>query len=129
VSPDVQQIFLLLIIFQVKHFVADFPLQREYMLRKVSPNWDFVLPLSVHCGVHAALTLAICMWFRPELWWLAGIDFLVHFVMDRLKSGPKYLGRYNDRNKPGFWNALGFDQMVHHLTHIGLIWMILFFDR
>lgn len=124
-TTDLPFAFLLLILFQIKHFVADFPLQREYMLRKTLSGWEFVLPLSVHCLVHSALTLAILIWFRPELWWLALFDFAVHFVMDRVKSGPKYLGRYHDKSKPGFWNALGFDQMIHHFTHYLIIWWML----
>lgn len=116
--------FVLLVIYQIKHYLADFPLQRQYMLKKVSPRWDFLLPLAVHCGVHAVMTLAIVLIMKPELWWLAIVDFAVHFVMDRIKSGPKYLGRYNDISKTSFWLALGFDQMVHHLTHIYIVWVI-----
>jgi hypothetical protein len=111
-------------IFQVKHFVADFPLQFPYMLKKFSPNWDFVVPLSLHCAVHGFFTLLICLVFQPALWWLAVMDFVIHFVMDRIKSGPRFLGRWNDTRQSGFWIALGFDQMVHHLTHIYIVWIM-----
>lgn len=121
---DLITLFTLLLAFQFKQFIADFPLQREYMLKKTLPGWEFVVPLAMHCSVHATLTLVICLWFVPSLWWLALVDFVIHFTMDRIKSGPKYLGRFNDRDKPGFWNCLGFDQMVHHLTHYGIIWML-----
>jgi hypothetical protein len=116
--------FILLIIFQVKHFIADFPLQREYMLRKFSPGWDFVLPLTTHCLVHGVLTLAVTMVFNPRLWWLAPADFAIHFVMDRIKSSPRYLGRFNDLTRSGYWIALGFDQMVHHLTSLWVVWVL-----
>ena len=125
-APSAENIFILLVVYQFKHFLADFPLQREYMLKKFSPNWDFFLPLCLHAGVHAALTLFIVFIFHvANLWWLALVDFVIHFIMDRIKSGPRYLGRFNDRDKPGFWNALGFDQMVHHLTHLYIIWIII----
>ena len=125
-APTTENIFTLLIVYQFKHFLADFPLQREYMLKKFSPNWDFFFPLCLHCGVHAVLTLAIVIVFGiPHLWWIALVDFGIHFVMDRIKSGPRYLGRFNDQEKPGYWNALGFDQMVHHLTHMYLVWIII----
>ena len=119
--------FLLLVIYQLKHYIADFPLQREYMLRKTRAQWDFVLPLATHCFVHAIGTLIICLIFAPALYWLAVLDFVVHFIMDRVKSGPKYLGRFNDLSKAGFWNCLGFDQMVHHLTHIYIVYQIVTF--
>jgi hypothetical protein len=126
-TNDLQTLFVLLVIFQIKHFVADFPLQREYMLQKVKPGWDFLLPLSLHCGVHAFLTLAICLAYRPALWWLALVDFVVHFIMDRIKSGPRYLGRFNNVQKHSYWITFGFDQMVHHLTSLAIIWVLVLF--
>lgn len=88
-------IFLLLILYQMKHFLADYPLQGKYCLGKFKPGWDFLGPLAVHCSVHSGMTLGIVMYMnRSELWWLAIFDFVVHFTMDRIKAGPKYLGRF-----------------------------------
>lgn len=117
--------FVLLLLFQFKHFVADFPLQFPYMLKKFRPGWDFVLPLVVHCLVHAALTLLIVLWFNARFWWLAVVDFVIHFVMDRIKSGPRYLGRFKDSTSTSYWVSFGFDQMVHHITHMGLVWVLI----
>jgi len=142
-------VFVLLIVYQVKHFLADYPLQTPYMLGKFKADWDFLKPLTAHCGVHAAMTAIICWVVNPSLMWLALVDFVVHFVMDRIKAGPKYLGRfkalsgaemknilsYKDtigldqfkpklRNNVLFWWSLGLDQMVHHLTHYFIIWRL-----
>lgn len=125
IQANIQSVFILLVVFQIKHFIADFPLQFPYMLRKLSPGWEFVFPLSLHCSVHALITLLICLLVAPALWWLALADFVIHFIMDRIKSGPKYLGRFNDVHRAPFWIALGFDQMVHHLTHYWIIWVII----
>jgi len=84
----------LAIIYQIKHFLADFPLQSGFMLKKFLPGWDFFFPLAAHCAVHAGMTLAIVLCVNPALWWLALVDFGIHFLMDRIKAGPKYLGRY-----------------------------------
>src|SRR5262249_37291025 len=85
----------LLLVFETKHLFADFFLQGEYMLGKFKrQGWQ--LPLAAHCAVHAAFTLAICLLVRPELFWLAGVDFSVHFVMDRIKASPDLLGRYKN---------------------------------
>lgn len=116
--------FVLLVVFQVKHFVADFPLQNRYMLQKKRSDWSFIPPLAAHCAIHAGLTTVIVSMIQPHLWWLGVADFVVHFTMDRIKAGPRYLGRFSDVSKMGFWVALGFDQMVHHLTHIWIIWMV-----
>ena len=119
-----ETVFILLVTFQAKHFIADYLLQYSYMMRKVDVTWKFLAPLSIHCGVHALFTLVICLFWSPQLWWLALLDFVVHFLMDRMRSGPKYLGRFNDPAKHSFWISLGLDQMVHHLTHYYIIWHI-----
>lgn len=121
---NVELFIYLLIIFQFKHFFADFVFQNVWMLQKARPGWDFVPPLAIHCGVHAAVTLAIALYLNPSLWWLAVVDFAVHFVMDRIKAGPHYLGRFNDVRSKSFWVSFGFDQMVHHLTHIYICFML-----
>jgi len=133
-------IFLLLIIYQLKHFLADFPLQGKYMLGKFKPGWDFLGPLLAHVTVHGLFTYTICLIFRPELaLQLATIDMIVHFFMDRIKASPKYLGRFKPltakeypestllqkKSNVLFWWALGLDQMVHHLTHYYIIWRII----
>lgn len=118
-------IFLLLVLFQIKHFLADYPLQGKYMLGKFKPQ-GWVPPLAAHCGVHAAFTFLICIAFvRPELAIaLSVFDFVIHFIMDRIKASPKMLGRYGMNDKK-FWWSLGLDQSVHHLTHYFIIWMLI----
>lgn len=114
-------IFSLLILFQLKHFLADYPLQGKYMLGKFKDS-GWVAPLSAHCGVHAFFTLCISLalvsWEYAIA--LACFDFVVHFIMDRVKASPRLLGRYAPTESK-FWYALGFDQMVHHLTHYAIV--------
>ena len=171
-------IFLLLIIYQIKHFLADYPLQGKYMLGKFKKSPDYIGPLLAHVGVHGAFTLAIASAFHCGYApWLALLDMVIHFVMDRIKASPDLLGRFQaiskgeyhnhvrdvehlkmmmDPNEPYrlpnaagmkdyqqrlveceaafavkmrsnvlFWWSLGLDQMVHHLTHYLLIYLIL----
>ncbi len=115
---NVELFLFLLILFQVKHFLADFVFQNVWMLQKARPGWDFIAPLSIHCGIHGITTLAVILYLAPSLWWLAAVDFGTHFLMDRIKAGPRYLGRYSDVRSKAFWVSFGFDQMVHHLTHL-----------
>lgn len=100
---------VLLIVYQLKHFFADYPLQGAYMLGKFKPGWDFLGPLSAHCLVHAAMTFFISYVYFLTVYGLnryvflpvagmslilAALDFIVHFGMDRIKASPKWLGRY-----------------------------------
>ena len=142
-------IWALLIIYQLKHFLCDYPLQsNRFMLGKFQPGMKAVLPLAAHCGVHAAFTLAVVLCANASLWWLALVDFAAHFTMDFIKAQPSLMGRWKAlsaaefvdlvtrlgyehpeaqpliRSNTLFWNALGFDQLVHHLTHYAIIWML-----
>lgn len=117
-------IFLLLILFQIKHFVCDFPLQTQYMLGKMSrTNW--IVPLSAHAGVHAFGTFIITIIFTSfyTAILLAIVDFILHFVVDRLKASPDLGGRWKP-DQPYFWWSLGADQMVHHLINYMFIFII-----
>lgn len=156
-------IVLLFVIFQLKHFLADYPLQTLFpsMLGKfLERGW--AKPLAVHCLVHAAFTAAIALWFLTYAYhyrhpWtelqvllVAGFDFGAHFIMDRVKAAPHLMGRWKALSKADYlaaaqqaacgsaagkralrgnmmhYNALGFDQLVHHLTHYVIIAFLLF---
>lgn len=126
---DIIFIFVLLCIYQLKHFISDYPLQIPFMLGKFKPDWSFVKPLSAHAGVHAWFTYCISLVVLLKVpggfviaLGFSLFDFVIHFLMDRIKAGPKYLGRFNDMQKPYFWWALGLDQMVHHFTHYFIIY-------
>jgi len=152
-------IWWLLIAYQCKHFLCDFPLQNEYMLGKFKPGLGFLLPLVSHCGVHAFGTFLISLIYLYQKESLATIpillactfDFVVHFIMDRIKAAPNLLGRFHalsateyqdlvkferdkgpddqteedKRHNKYFWWALGLDQKVHHLTHYAIIYYLL----
>lgn len=114
----------LLILFQLKHFVCDYPLQGQYMLKKANKRGWF-LPLLTHASVHAFGTMVILSEIKAlNMWWLSLVDLFIHFTMDRIKASPSILNRWAP-DKPYFWWALGFDQMVHYLTHYFIIWMLL----
>ena len=117
-------VFLLLIAFQLKHFICDYPLQNTYMLGKMgATNW--VKPLAAHAAVHAIGTMLIVLWISPILAIaLAFIDFIIHFTVDRIKASPFMLGRFKP-DQPYFWWSLGADQMAHHLTHYLFIYIII----
>lgn len=156
------EIFILLLVYQIKHFLADYPLQTPYMLKKFLPNAGFFWPLCAHAGIHAAFTLVIAsvffvyVGFEFPIIFILGIayfDFIIHFVMDRIKASPNMLGRYKPlsanefpsiivwagcsgnstesirareklRHNKYFWWALGLDQAVHHLTHYTIIYLL-----
>lgn len=151
-------VFVLLVLFQLKHFIADYPLQSpSFFVGKFRDDWGFLGPLLAHVGIHAVFTFILCVSFGATLGMSVGLaccDAGIHFFMDRAKAGKKYLGRWKPLSGPEwmeaqrevresppplltglmarqrlrgnklFWNALGFDQMIHHLTDYVVIWWV-----
>ena len=119
----------LLIAYQIKHFLADFPLQNEYMLGKFKDK-GWIMPLAAHAGVHAGFTFFIAMGYlaqkdifhhgyyeQPELLVTiasticAMFDFIVHFTMDRIKASPKMLGRFKALTKEQYLAGVTEEQL------------------
>lgn len=133
-------IFLLLFLYQIKHFLADYPLQTKYMLGKFKSGYEWILPLLAHVSVHGSMTFLIALFIKPEIAiYLALFDVAAHFAMDRIKASPDLLGKFQPFTKKEyeagvskeqiksnvfFWWSLGLDQMVHHLTHYIIIWVL-----
>jgi hypothetical protein len=123
------EMLILLVLFQLKHFIADFPLQTVFMLGKGKPGLQFILPLGAHCTVHMVLSAMIIACVRPDLICLAVAEFFAHFLIDRVKATyklpqgqwanedkGKYLGKY--------YFAFGVDQMAHQICYIVMVYAI-----
>lgn len=124
-------VFLLLIAFQLKHFICDYPLQTQYMLRKMQTT-GWVKPLAAHAGVHAIGTFMIAYYFLNLSYYIDNVifaatlaitDLILHFIVDRLKASPTIGGRFKP-DQSYFWWALGADQMAHHLINYIFIFII-----
>lgn len=127
-------LWLLLIAFQAKHFLCDFPWQTSWMLGKGKPWPQFLLPLGLHAGVHAASTFAIATVYLGEKGLLEGAmqvpfgfllaDFALHAIIDRIKASPFLGGRWHP-SQPAFWNALALDQLAHGLCYLAYVFFLL----
>lgn len=97
-------IWLLLIVYQLKHFVADYPLQGSYMLGKFKPYPHFILPLLSHGLVHGVFTFLIALYFKS---WetaalLGALDMGIHSVVDWAKANPSIGGKFAALSKAEF---------------------------
>ena len=113
-SPE---ILVLLAVFHVKHLLADFIFQTRYHLGKFSPKASVWVPaLAAHALVHATLTFCIALpWGAPQALALALFDASIHFTMDRIKAGPKLLGRFKALSGPEYQNVAARLQSVEVL--------------
>lgn len=102
-------IYLLLVVYQIKHYVADFPLQGAFMLGKFKKSPDFILPLLSHGAVHGAMTFLIALCFKSPMVAAAfGLtDMVVHCIIDRVKASPDLGGRFKALTKTDFEKHYG----------------------
>jgi len=105
--------------FLIKHFLADFLLQTDWMAAGKDRPKGWLLPLAAHAGVHGAMTAALFLAVAPPLAWLGLADMLIHGIIDRLKSISTRRSALTPR-QTAFWWLFGLDQSLHHLTHIVL---------
>lgn len=123
------EIIYLFIAFFIKHFLADYPLQTKYMLRKsMLVGWK--LPLTVHSLVHAGFTYIILITavaigaFQISLLTILSLillEFVLHFAIDWWKAQKC---RYS-ASETKFWVALGADQLFHYLTYALIIALVI----
>ncbi len=105
-----------------KHAVADFYLQTPFQyLNKGTYGHPGGF---VHAGIHVALTPLVYLVLLPGSLLMAGAialgEFLVHYHVDWLKEQVTHRNGLTPQN-PGFWYALGTDQLVHGLTYLGIV--------
>jgi hypothetical protein len=121
-------ILILLILFQFKHFIADYPLQN---LKMVQEKGVYGKRGGIyHSLIHSLLTFAVLGVFNYAVFpidytlafAIAALEFFVHYHIDWSKM--QMSKRFSTEDK-GFWNWIGFDQLLHHLTYIGFAWMII----
>ena len=106
----------------VKHALADFYLQTPYQYLN---KGTYGHPGGVlHAAIHMALTPFVYLVLLPGSLLLAGSialgEFLVHYHVDWLKE---QILRRNEltTQTPGFWHALGTDQLIHGLTYLVIV--------
>lgn len=114
-------IFLLLFLLAVKHWIADFVLQFEYMVEQKG--------LYGHRGgvehavIHGILTGIILVVFTNNIFasvMFGVLDSVVHYHVDYVKA------RWGTQNltQQRFWIQLGADQLAHYTFYIWLVWIL-----
>lgn len=123
VPPPILWLAAVVAVFIVKHVIADFLLQADWMALGKERATGWFPALSVHAAVHAVFTGAIAFALAPGLVWLAAVDLVVHGAIDRSKS---VVGRRLgvEPSTRVFWWLIGIDQGLHQITHLGFAVLI-----
>lgn len=116
-----ETVVILLALFGIKHFLADFLWQFPYMTRdKGTYLADGGLH---HSAIHGLGTWTVLMFFvHPGLAIsLAVLDAVIHYHIDWAKTNLSHGLNANDHR---FWVWFGLDQALHYLTYIAIIGII-----
>ena len=108
---------------ELKHFVADFLLQSDVMIQQKG-SWRQVggyFHAALH-GLGTALVFSLLPLAFTAVILLVLIDFVVHYALDYFKD--RVSGHIKSSDSPrAYWAHFGFDQMLHHLTYLGLAFL------
>jgi hypothetical protein len=114
-------IITLLALFGIKHFIADFILQFDYMVKE---KGIYAAAGGVdHAGVHGGLTALVLMLFVsvPVALIIGLLDMVLHYHIDWAKTNLSRGLSVSDRK---FWIWFGADQGLHYLTYILIIGLV-----
>ena len=110
-------LLLTLVLFQLKHWYIDFVNQTQTEVDHKGIYLDWLgITHSLKHGLATALIVAFTSGYINFAIAVGFIDFFIHYHTDFVKM--KFGCR--DITNPLFWNQLGFDQLVHQFTYIGI---------
>jgi hypothetical protein len=118
--------------FILKHFIADFLLQGPYQFLN---KGKYLHPGGIlHAGIAvlaSAVVFAILMlMFGTTLFpivllgELLLLEFIIHYNVDWAKMNINQYFNLKPDNSAKYWWLLGFDQCLHYLTYLFMIWQL-----
>lgn len=110
--------YILFLLF-VKHWYVDFVNQTN---AEVQGKGIYLNQLGLyHSFKHGLLTMVILLLDNNinQAIILGSVDFMVHYHVDYLKM------RFGNRDitNPKFWHHLGFDQLMHYITYLLIVYV------
>ena len=118
-------LLILVLLFQVKHLLADFVWQTGWM---VSNKGLYGHPGGiVHAGLHGLLTVPVLIWTPMSVGTVlavAAVESVLHYHIDWIKDRLLTRSAWTPRDK-GYWRLTGLDQFAHQLTYLAILWLAL----
>ena len=111
----------LFLLFQVKHFVVDFPLQGPYQYKNKGTygHPGGILHAFLHlAGTFIVLSVATTSDYAISF---AALDGVIHYHIDWVKMNINSKMGWGPLTSEKFWWLLGFDQFLHQVTYIAII--------
>jgi hypothetical protein len=117
------EIILLLVLFEIKHWYADFVIQTY---KQTVHKGIYRDPIGIsHTVDHMYTSLIVLIFFSLFIHALAPLTMLavvivegiIHYHVDYIKV---HYG-CKDHTKPLYWNQFGQDQLAHQLTYLAMV--------
>lgn len=127
----VDMVIITFVVFSLKHFIVDFPLQPAWMYRH---KHIFGHPGGIaHSAFHGAVTFIMLMvlwnygiggakYAAVQATTIAFLEFVAHYFIDYAKMNLNHYLGWGPMVCEQFWWLLGFDQLLHYLTYCVIIW-------
>ena len=116
---------LLLFLLQIKHLLVDWSWQPAYEWKN---KGTYGHPGGIlHAFKNAIGTAAVFSFFFPHMILLLvvfAIDFLLHYHIDWAKMNINRIYGWGPTTHDQFWRLTGFDQFLHQVTYLFLIWFV-----
>jgi hypothetical protein len=113
--------------FLIKHFIYDFLLQRKFQYENKGTFGHSGGIL--HAGLHSVGTIIVLSLVPGPTTGgqliLSGLDFIAHYLIDYTKVNLNARWGLKPDTSEWFWILLGFDQLLHGLTYILIIWLLM----
>jgi hypothetical protein len=105
----------------LKHFLIDFPLQTPYMYlnKGTYGHWGGILHAYLH-GIGTFIVLILCGGPVYASVLLGLFDYVLHYHIDWAKVKLTKHYELTPTNSEKYWWLLGFDQLLHQLTYVGI---------
>jgi hypothetical protein len=124
-SMTPSELLFLILLFQLKHFLADFAWQSGWM---VANKGTYGHPGGIaHAGVHAALTVVVLLTAPVPVVTVIAIalgEWVLHYHIDYAKSQLNRRAGLTPSDK-SYWTLSGADQAAHQLTYLLILWLII----
>ena len=121
--PDiVSTVLLLFCLLQIKHMLADFFMQTPRMLTGRAVYLH--MGRAQHAGVHMLMSIPVFVLVGASTGFIVLIvaaEWAVHFNLDWGKARYSEVKALNP-TQARFWQAMGVDQAMHHLTYVAMVW-------
>ncbi|HKL65147.1 MAG TPA: DUF3307 domain-containing protein [Roseovarius sp.] len=118
-------LLVLVLLFQIKHLLADFVWQTGWMVRN---KGTYGHPGGIaHAGLHAVMTMPILIWTpltTLAVLGVAAVEFVLHYHIDWTKDQLLKRSGWSPREK-GYWGLTGLDQFAHQVTYVAILWLTL----